>query len=306
MRVVFMGTPDFAVPSLRALASEHEVLAVFTRPDAVRGRGSDLVPSAVKAEALALGIPVHEPRSLRGEEPPEALRTLAPDITVVAAYGLILPPAVLDVAPRGVLNVHASLLPRWRGAAPVARAILAGDAVTGVSIMRMEEGLDTGPYATVVEVPVGDRSVGELTALLAEAGAEALLEAVREVEAGSVRWTLQDEARVTYAAKITSAELVLEPSLAVLDAWRRVRASTDSAPCVVVVAGVRLRVLEAQPSTTGPTPGAVAIERDGLILGLSDGGLRLERLVPEGKRPMDAAAWARGARLPSGARWDAT
>ncbi len=316
MRVVFMGTPSFAVPSVRALTTEHDVVGVFTRADAVRGRGRALVPSAVKAEAVALDIPVFEPGTLRDDAVVSSLRDLEPDVIAVAAYGLILPKAVLDAAPLGVLNVHASLLPRWRGAAPIARAILAGDEVTGVSIMRMEEGLDTGPFAMVVQVPVEAVGLAELTTVLAEAGADALLATLRAMEADTVRWTAQDEDLVTYASKVDAKELALAPELTAIDAWRRVRASSDSAPSVARIAGARVRVLEASPvggqaagpadaavSATVPARGEVQVSRSGLVLGLSDGALRLERIVPEGKRAMDGDAWARGARLAADATW---
>jgi methionyl-tRNA formyltransferase len=305
LHVVFMGTPPFAVPSLRALTGEHEVLAVFTRPDAVRGRGRALVPSAVKEEALALGIAVHEPATLRGAEASGIIAALAPDVIVVAAYGLILPPKVLEIPRHGALNVHASLLPRWRGAAPVARAILAGDEETGVSIMRMEEGLDTGPYSVVVAVPTGDLEVDDLTARLARVGADSLLEAMRSMESGTIRWTTQDESLATYAAKISAEELALVPASSVDDAWRRVRASTDSAPVSVRAGDTRLRVLEAEPAgaAISPAAGAVVTTTTGPVLGMADGGLLLVRVVPEGRRAMSAADWARGARLAADVRW---
>jgi methionyl-tRNA formyltransferase len=308
LHVVFMGTPVFAVPSLRALTTEHDVLAAFTRPDAVRGRGRGTVPSPVKEDALSRGITVFETSTLRDPDVQAEISDLAPDVIVVAAYGLILPPEVLAMPRLGVLNVHASLLPRWRGAAPVARAILSGDETTGVSIMRMEEGLDTGPYSVVVEEPVGELGVDDLTSILAETGADALLETLRRVEAGTVVWTQQDESLATYANKITADELALDPTMRVDEAWRRVRVATDSAPCVVRVGGGRVRILEARPADPIdgglPAPGAVVIGRTGPELALADGTLLLERIVPEGRRPMEASAWARGARLPDGPRWE--
>jgi methionyl-tRNA formyltransferase len=303
-----MGTPEFAVPSLRALTAEHQVDGVFTRPDAVRGRGRGLAPSRVKAEAEALGIPVLQPATLRDPAALEQLRALAPEAVVVAAYGLILPPDVLAVAPHGALNVHASLLPRWRGAAPIARAILAGDAETGVAIMRMEEGLDTGPFATVARVPVGEADLAELTAGLAAAGADALLETMRLLEAGSVVWTDQNDELATYADKTSAADVALDPTLTVVDAWRRVRASSSSAPSALRVAGTRLRALAARmtaPTAEGaePLPGRFTSGKDGIALGMSDGALLVTSLVPEGRNAMDASAWARGARFADDMTW---
>ncbi len=165
-----MGTPDFALPSLRTLFDDHDVVAVYTRPDAVSGRGTITRPSPVKRAATELGLTVEQPASLRDPATQRALAAYAPDVCVVAAYGLILPPDVLAIPHQGCVNVHASLLPRWRGAAPVQRAILAGDAVTGVSIMRMEEGLDSGPYCVVETVEVGEKNADEVTRELATRG----------------------------------------------------------------------------------------------------------------------------------------
>jgi methionyl-tRNA formyltransferase len=304
VHVVFMGTPEFAVSSLRALTAEHEVDAVFTRPDAVRGRGRALAPSAVKVEAEALGIPVYEPATMRDPAVHDQLRKLAPDVVVVAAYGLILPPEVLSVGSHGALNVHASLLPRWRGAAPIARAILAGDSETGVSIMRMEEGLDTGPYATVARLPIGDSDLAWLTAELADLGAEALLDTMRLVEAGTVEWIVQDDAAATYAGKMGPADVALDPALSVVDAWRRVRASSSSAPCALRVAGTRVRALAASMAPDASLEsGRLSAGKHGVTLGLSDGALLITSLVPEGRNTMDASAWARGARLTDDATW---
>ena len=193
MRIVFMGTPDFAASVLSELASQHEVVAVYTRPDAVRGRGKQLVPSPVKVEACERGIPVFTPKTLRDADEQQALAALEPDVICVAAYGMLLPAEVLSIPEHGCLNVHASLLPRWRGAAPIERAILSGDEEVGVCIMRMEEGLDTGDYCVCRSLEVGDKDVALLTDLLADLGAHALLTALTQLEAGCIRWTRQDE-----------------------------------------------------------------------------------------------------------------
>ena len=203
MRVVFMGTPQFAVPSLERLAQAHDVVAVYTRPDAVSGRGGDPRPAAVKASAVRLGIPVRQPSTLRDSEVVRELERSEADVICVAAYGLILPEPVLEVARLGAINVHASLLPRWRGAAPIQRAILAGDAEVGVSIMRMEAGLDTGPYCLQQSVVSDAKSAIELTAELADLGAGLLISALPAIADGTVTWIDQAENEATYAEKIT-------------------------------------------------------------------------------------------------------
>jgi len=305
VRVVFMGTPEFAVPALRALADRHEVVCVYTRPDRPAGRGRVSRPSPVKQVAAELGLPVRQPETLRDPAEHAALRTLAPDVICVAAYGLILPPEVLEVPRHGCLNIHASLLPRYRGAAPVHRAILDGEQVTGVSIMRMEEGLDTGPYALQVPVELDELTVGEATALLAERGAEALVQVLDALETSEVTWTPQDDSEATYAAKVTRADVALDPDLGVDEALRRIRASSKSAPSRVCVDGTSMTVLRARRSLTSPGPGRVAVAKDALVLGFADGGLVLDEVRPEGRACMDGACFARGARLGAEAGWEA-
>jgi methionyl-tRNA formyltransferase len=306
MRVVFMGTPEFAVPSLHALAAEHEVVGVYTAPDRPAGRGLNLRPSPVKVAAVTLGIPVFQPATLRDPSAVETLAALRPDLIAVAAYGLILPPAVLDAPRFGALNVHASLLPRWRGAAPIERAILAGESLVGVSIMRMEEGLDTGPFAMQVVVPAGVASSEELRCTLAEAGARVLMAVIGEVAAGCVVWTSQDESAATYAAKITRADVALSPNLSVAEAIRRVRASGTTASSRAVLDGKAVSVQRLISSGEPVAPGRVFVNEGGLLIGLADGTARVERLTPAGKGPMDGASFARGARLSPDARWEAT
>lgn len=301
MRVVFMGTPFFAVPSLDVLLRGHDVAAVYTRPDRAAGRGNRIVFSPVKQRALEAGVPLEQPASLRDVDVVERLARYAPDIIVVAAYGLILPRAVLDTPPRGCLNVHASLLPRWRGAAPVQRAILAGDSVTGVSIMRMQEGLDTGPYAFQATVPVGEMTTDALTAELARAGASALA-TVLERPASALGWTAQEEAAVTYADKVSAADVALEPWLTVGEILRRVRASSRSAPSRARVAD-RLVMVERASSSDAPVPAGAALCGRELLLGASDGAVRIDELVPEGRSAMAGADWVRGARLDGSCSW---
>ena len=298
MRIVFMGTPDFAVPSLRALATAHDVALVLTRPDAVRSRGKKLEPSPVKAAALELGLPVLEAKRMEPEVV-DALRAARADVFCVAAYGCILPDEVLTMAPLGCVNVHASLLPRWRGAAPIQRAILAGDAEAGVSIMRIGHGVDTGAYCAQASCSVAGKSADELTSELAELGAGLLLEVLPELAAGTVSGTEQDEALVTHAAKIQKAELRLDPAVSAADNERRALASSDAAPARCMLAGKPVRVLAAR---VAPVSGAVlaagelAIQGGRVLLGCGEGALEVLELKPDGKRAMDAAAWAAGQR----------
>ena len=295
MRVVFMGTPDFAVPSLEALAERHDVALVLTRPDAVRGRGKALVPSPVKARALELGLPVIETSRITPEVA-DALRAAAADVFCVAAYGCILPDEVLTMAPGGCVNVHASLLPRWRGAAPIQRAILAGDAETGVSIMRIGHGVDTGAYCAQARVPVGGKDTEELTAELARVGAELLVETLPAVVDGTAVWVEQDEALVTHAAKIEKRELMLDPADGARENALRVQASGDTAPARCAVAGRGVRVCAACAGEKDVAPGAVVAGRGRVWLGCADGALEVLRVKPDGKRGMEAGAWAAGLR----------
>ena len=298
MRIVFMGTPDFAASVLSELASQHEVVAVYTRPDAVRGRGKQLVPSPVKVEACERGIPVFTPKTLRDADEQQALAALEPDVICVAAYGAILPKEVLDLPPFGCLNVHGSLLPRWRGAAPIERAILAGDEEIGVCIMAMEEGLDTGDYCVCRSLPAGSRTAAELTEELAALGASALLTALAQAEGGNLRWVAQDEALVTYAEKIAKGELNLDPAESAVANDRRVRASGAAHPARAVVAGRPLTVLAARVDDDAPADrlgsGAAALIANRLLLGCAEGVLEVTEVKPDGKRAMDARSFAAG------------
>lgn len=305
MRIVMMGTPAFAVPTLEALLAHHDVVAVYTRPDRASGRGRKIVSSPMKERAMAATVPVEQPITLRDEAAVERLRSYAPDAIVVAAYGLILPPDVLSIPRHGCVNVHGSLLPRWRGAAPVQRAILAGDAVTGVSIMRIEEGLDTGPWCLQVSVPVDEKSADALTAELAHVGAGALVLALDGIEHDALSWTGQDDSEATYAQKLSAHDVALAPDLSATEALRRVRASGPSAPCRVLVGQRRLIVLSASPSTADLLPGEVSCART-LDIGLSDRAVRLDMVVPEGRAPMPGDAFARGSRLGPNCFWTAS
>ena len=297
MRVVFMGTPEFAVPSLQALADAgHEVALVFTRPDAVRGRGKKLAASPVKARALELGIPVFE-TSRMTDEAKAALADAAPDVICVVAYGCILPDDVLEAAPLGAVNVHASLLPRWRGAAPIQRSILAGDAETGVSIMRVAHELDAGAWCAQVSVAIGDKGCAELTEELAEAGAQALVGVLPALADGSAEWHEQDESLVTLAAKVKKAEMALDPAEGACANARRVQASSDAAPARAVVGGKGVRVMSARAVEGAVVPaGHVEVGKKRVLLGCSDGALEVASVKPDGKKEMPASAWAAGLR----------
>lgn len=293
MRIVFMGTPEFAVPSLRALAGAHDVRLVLTRPDAVRGRGRRLEPSAVKAAATELGIDVLETKRIT-DDVMAAIRAAEPDVIVVAAFGCILPDAVLTAAPLGCVNVHASSLPRWRGAAPIQRAILSGDARAGVSIMRVVHDLDAGAYCRQADVEVGEKSCPQVMGELAELGARELLVALRQMEDGTAEWVEQDESKVTYARKVEKAEMLLDPAATALDNRRRVQTSLDAAPARMAVAGRGVRVLAARVAGDDTSQGEVIVRHGRVIAGCADGAIELLRVKPDGKREMEASAWAAG------------
>ena len=232
MRIVFMGTPDFAVPTLRALDhAAHDIRAVYTQPPRPAGRGKRARPSPVAREAEVLGIETRTPASLKNADAQAALAALEPDAIVVAAYGLILPQAVLDIPPRGCLNVHASLLPRWRGAAPIHRAVMAGDHGTGVTIMAMEAGLDTGPMLATARTPIERKTTGELTDELAKLGAQLMVGTLRDL--GVHAPIAQDEAEATYAPKIDKAEARIDWSRPAEEIERQVRGTGSVAGGVV-------------------------------------------------------------------------
>jgi len=303
MRVVFMGTPEFAVPTLRALAQAHDIVAVYTRPDSVSRRGSRTHPSPVKEVAMELGLVVREPTTLRDVAVQRALAADAPDAIIVAAYGLILPREVLSIPRHGCINVHASLLPRWRGAAPIQRAILAGDSVTGVSIMKMEEGLDTGPYCKVTTVEIAEKTAPQLTEELSAKGAIVLIEALQALSEESCQWADQVDADATYAAKIEKAEVALDPALSADDALRRVRASSTQAPARASLLERNFAVVAAERADGNVGPSHATVDERGLLLGFVDGSLLATRVKPEGKAEMPAADWTRGLRLDESACW---
>ncbi|MEN5116542.1 methionyl-tRNA formyltransferase [Luteimonas sp. TWI662] len=294
MRIVFAGTPDFAVPSLLAADARREVVAVYTQPDRPAGRGRALTASPVKQTALERGLVVRQPERLRGAEVLDALRALEPDLMVVVAYGLLLPQAVLDIPRLGCWNVHASLLPRWRGAAPIQRAIQAGDAQTGVCLMQMEKGLDTGPVLLRQSTPIApDDTGGRLHDRLAELGAQVLADGLGLLRAG-IRPVpeVQAEAGATYAHKLDKAEARLDwtrPARVLADT---VRAFDPWPIAEAELAGERVRVHAAQvlPLAHDRTPGTLlAAGRDGLDIACGDGALRVLRLQRAGGKVVAAA-----------------
>lgn len=303
MRIVFMGTPAFAADILEQLIPHHEVVAVYTRPDAVRGRGKTLVPSPVKEVAQRHGLEVRTPRTLRDSQVQADLAALHPEAICVAAYGAILPKEVLDIPPYGCLNVHGSLLPRWRGAAPIERALLAGDEEVGVCIMAMEEGLDTGDYCVRRAIPAAGQTAASLTVELADLGAQALLVALSQVEAGHAAWVVQDESRVTYAEKIAKGELDLDPQESAAVNERRVRASSEAHPARCIIGERPVTVLSAvvAPAEVAVAPGQAQFMAKKLYLGCAQGVLEVLEVKPDGKRAMEAKAFAAGVPVLRGA-----
>jgi len=298
MRIVFMGTPDFAVPTLDALvAAGHEVIAVYTQPPRPAGRGKALQPSPVQRRAEELGLEVRSPVSLKNADEQAAFAALEPDVAVVAAYGLILPQAILDVPVWDCLNVHASLLPRWRGAAPVQRAILAGDVETGVTIMAMEAGLDTGDMLARVATPIADKDAGALTAELAALGAELLVKVL--ADPGSNTPEPQPEG-ATYASKIDKAESRIDFTRDAVAVERQVRAFAPVPGAWFEQAGERVRILAAEVVAASGAPGEVIDDR--LTIACADGAIRPSRVQRAGRGVMSPDELLRGFAIPVGTR----
>jgi methionyl-tRNA formyltransferase len=314
LRLGFAGTPQFAVSALERLArSAHTVEAVFTQPDRPAGRGRTVHPSPVKKRALELGLTVLQPASFKTAEAVEALRALQLDALVVTAYGLMLPPAALAAPRLGCINIHASLLPRWRGAAPIQRALLAGDATTGITIMRMDEGLDTGPMLGVreIEIAPGD-TAGSLQARLAGLGGELICETLDALAAGRVQEVPQPQSGVTYAAKISKAEALIDWQQDAVQVLRRIRAFNPSPVAETRLDGAQLRIWEAgltpadaRAATERAAPGAVLhAAPEGIDVACGRGSVRITRLQLAGRRALmpDEFILARrlaGARLTS-------
>jgi len=295
MKVVFMGTPDFSVPVLEALVDAgHEVLCVYCQPPRPAGRGKKDRPSPVQAKAEALGLPVRFPKSLKGEAEQAEFAALEPDIAVVVAYGLILPQAVLDAPAKGCLNIHASLLPRWRGAAPIHRAIMAGDKETGVCIMQMEAGLDTGPVLLRKAVTIGtEETTAELHDRLSALGAAAIVEALANPD--GLEPVPQPEEGVTYAKKINKSEARVDWSKPAAEVDRLIRGLSPFPGAWCEVEGERLKLLR---SRVVEGKGAAGQVLGGLRIACGDGAVEILQAQRQGKRPMEAEELLRGFTLP--------
>ena len=299
MRIVFMGTPDFAVPSLDALvAAEHNVVCVYTQPPRPAGRGKRLQSSPVHSRAEALGIAVRSPARLRGAEEQAEFAALGADLAVVAAYGLILPQAVLDAPRLGCINVHASLLPRWRGAAPIHRAILAGDDITGVTIMQMEAGLDTGPMLATRELAMEGKNAGQLTAELAVVGAALLVEVLADLPSHPPLAQAVDG--VTYAAKIDKSESLLDFNLSAVQVVRQIRAFAPTPGAWFEHDGERVRILDAEALITPQAARPGTVVDDTLTIACNPGAIRAMRVQRAGRGVMTANDLLRGFALPAG------
>lgn len=303
MRIVFMGTPDFAVPTLTEIVGRgHDVAAVYTRAPAPAGRrGLDLTPSPVHKVAERFGIPVLTPKSLRADAAAETFRSLGTDVAVVVAYGMILPPAILEAPRLGCLNLHGSLLPRWRGAAPIQRAIMAGDTETGVAVMKMEAGLDTGPVGVVERIPIGaDMTAGELHDRMMGVGADLMGRALAALERGGLVFTPQPEAGVTYAAKIEKSETRIDWSKPAHEVHDHIRGLSPFPGAWFPLGEARVKVLRAARVEGAGAPGEALDDR--LAIACGSGAVRLLELQKAGKQPMTAEAFLNGNAVPPGSR----
>jgi len=297
-RIVFMGTPEFALPTLERLASHYPLVGVVTQPDRPAGRGRRIVASPVKEFALAEGIPVFQPERLRRVEAVEHMRAWAPDLIVVAAYGQILRPSVLEIPRLGVLNVHASLLPRWRGAAPVQAALLAGDTITGVTIMKLDEGMDTGPIVAKREVSIlPGETGGELEARLAEIGAQFLLQVLPDYIAGLVQPQPQPQEGVTLAPRISTEAAGIDWTCSAVTLERHVRAFAPTPGAFTTWNGTRLKILRGEAAACAAEaarPGTVFMWEKLPAAVTGDGALVLLQVQMAGKRPMNGDVFVRG------------
>jgi methionyl-tRNA formyltransferase len=303
LRLVFMGTPDFAVPTLVELVGRgHDVAAVYTRAARPAGRGMGLKPSPVERTARQFGLPVFTPKTLRMADAQGEFAAHGADAAVVVAYGLILPKPVLEATPLGCFNIHASLLPRWRGAAPINRAIMAGDTETGVTIMRMDEGLDTGAVAVAERVPIGpEMTAGELHDALAPLGADLMLRALGALERGALTLTPQPQQGVTYAAKIDNTETRIDWSKPAGIVHNHVRGlSPFPGAWCEFPGGVRVKVLRTASAEGSGAPGTVLDDR--LTIACGSGAVRILELQRSGRQPMQAEVFLRGASLKTGTR----
>jgi methionyl-tRNA formyltransferase len=306
MRVVFLGSGSFAIPSLEALlAAGHDVAAVVTQPDREKGRGRELAPPPLKPVAAKRGLAILQPRRVKEPESVMALKALAPEVQVVVAYGQILPRSVIDIAPRGTVNVHASLLPRYRGAAPVQWAIVNGETETGVTTMLIDEGLDTGPTLLAESTAIGaEEAADALESRLAIMGGELLVRTLKGLQDGAIVPRPQDPARATLAPLIKKEDGLLDWRLPAPALARRVRGFHPWPGAYTRLRGRGLRVLRAREDTGNGSPGILLrVDRDGLVVACGEStALRLVEVQPESRHPMPATAFAAGARLTAGER----
>lgn len=320
MRIVYMGTPEFAAVALDAIVKEHEVLAVITQPDKPQGRNRKLVPTPVKVKAQAYDIPVYQPVKIREEESVQMIRDYNPDVIVVAAYGQILPESILNIPKYGCINIHASLLPKYRGAAPIERAIIDGEVMTGVTTMYMEKGLDTGDMIEKAEVPItGEDTGASLHDKLAEAGAALILTTLAKLEAGTVTRTKQDDAQSCYAAMLTKdlgrmdftrPAVELERLIRGLNPWPCAYTTIDGknvklykAEVINLDAQMRQTLQEKSEQTLTFTPGEIVeVAKKYFVIACGEGALRVRNLQPEGKKAMDTSAYLNGNPLKPGMR----
>jgi methionyl-tRNA formyltransferase len=302
MRLIFMGTPDFAVPTLVELAARgHEIAAVYTRAPKPAGRGMGVQHTPVEQEARRLALAVHTPRSLKDEEAQAAFRTYKVEAAVVVAYGLILPKSVLEAPRLGCFNIHASLLPRWRGAAPINRAIMAGDTESGVTIMKMDEGLDTGTMAMAERTPIGaDMTAGDLHGVLARLGADLMLRALAAAERGSLALTPQPDKGVTYAEKISKNETRIDWSKPWKQVHDHIRGLSPFPGAWFEIDGARVKALRSMKGEGSGAAGTVLDDK--LTIACGAGAVRLTQVQRAGKQPMSADEFLRGTPIKSGVR----
>jgi len=309
-RVVFMGTPEFSVPSLAALADTENVVLAVTNPDRPSGRGQTLAVPPVKAKAARRGIPVFQPEKAKAPESVARIAAESPDLIVVVAYGHILPPSILSIPKHGCINVHASLLPKYRGAAPINWAIARGETETGVTIMKMDAGMDTGPMLHVRAIPIGeDDTAGTMFPKLAVLGAEALGEALRKLHDGTLTEAPQDNALATYAPMLKKEHGLIDWGRPAREVRNLVRGMTPWPSVFAIHGGKTLKILAAAVADGAESPGQqatpgeiAAVGKDGIVVVCGEGALRLERVQPEGGKAMDAWAYAQGRRIVKGDR----
>lgn len=304
MKIIFAGTPSFAASALQALLdNKHEVVAVLTQPDRPSGRGMHLMQSSVKQLALNKALPVLQPISLKDIEVQKQLAQYKAEVIIVAAYGLILPKAILEMPPYGCLNIHASLLPRWRGAAPIQRALLAGDSETGITIMQMDEGLDTGAMLLKNTCPISSKDTAQtLHDKLAELGARSIIEALQKLKQGEVKTTLQDNTLATYAAKLNKVEAQLDWRLSAIQLDRAIRAYNPFPGAFTVFEGIQIKIWQASVGNEicNQTGVVAKISKTGINVACGEGTLTLEILQKPGGKPLPAAQFLQGFKVKSG------